>query len=47
MGEGYMNILEYERKLNNVITMAPLECGVQTLVYQLLDDLVTSKNTVL
>lgn len=35
-----MNYKDYERILNNIITQAPLECGVQTLVFMLLDEVI-------
>ena len=39
-----MNVLEYENKLNAVISMAPLECGVQSLIYKLLDETIHSED---
>ena len=42
-----MNICDckdYEKELNKVIKQAPLEDGVQTLVYNLLNDIIINKN---
>lgn len=38
-----MDKADYQRILNNIITQAPLECGVQTLVYMLLDEIINQK----
>lgn len=35
---------DYEKELNKVIKQAPLEDGVQTLVYNLLNDIIINKN---
>lgn len=38
-----MDILQYENKINDIISMSPIESGVQILVYMLLDDIVENK----
>lgn len=43
MNEISMEPETYERILNNIITKAPLECGVQTLVFMLLDEIISKK----
>lgn len=42
-----MKVKDYQRKLNNIITMAPQECGVQTLVYMFLDEIIENQGLVL
>lgn len=38
-----MDILQYENKINDIIFMSPIESGVQTLVYMLLDSIIEDK----
>ncbi len=38
-----MNVSKYKKELNNIIKMAPVESGVQTLVYTLLEGMMNSK----
>jgi hypothetical protein len=39
----YITREKYQRILNNIISRAPIECGVQTLVYMLVDEIVNIK----
>lgn len=39
-----MNICDYKREMDKIIKQAPLEVGVQTLVYNLLNDIIINKN---
>ena len=39
-----MNICDYKREMDKVIKQAPLEVGIQTLVYNLLNDIIINKN---
>ncbi|MEE1101303.1 MAG: hypothetical protein U0K86_07460 [Agathobacter sp.] len=39
-----MNYKKYERILNNIVTMAPLECGIQALVFMLLDEIIYNEH---
>lgn len=38
-----MDYKKYQRILNNIAIQAPLECGVQTLVFMLLDEIIYEK----
>lgn len=40
-----MDYKKYERILNNIVHQAPLECGVQALVYMLLDEVISQQYT--
>ena len=39
-----MDYKYYERKINDIITKCPIEAGVEILVYNVLDEIVESKN---